>query len=138
MRTGAPEEHEIGLRVQRVVVIDGSQDRPDEPVVERLLEELVPSGERASCLHAAAKGERGRDAQPRVLPEPSARVRPFEGPTPVREVGFVRIREHLRREIADAVVGALLATLPPDLIVKGARASRRPRVLSPRSEAPAA
>ena len=65
-----------------------------------------------------------------------ARVRPFEGVTPVREVSFVRIREHLRRAIADAIVDALLAALPEDLAVKGtAAASRRQEVLAPLDDA---
>lgn len=68
----------------------------------------------------------------RALPPATrrARVRPFEGPTPVREVSFVRIREHLRREVADAIVDALLATLPGDLVVAGAT-PRRQEVLAP-------
>jgi LysR family transcriptional regulator, hydrogen peroxide-inducible genes activator len=65
-----------------------------------------------------------------------SRVRPFEGVTPVREVSFVRIREHLRRAIADAIVDALVATLPPDLAVtERTRSSRRQEVLAPVSDA---
>jgi hypothetical protein len=57
----------------------------------------------------------------RALPPATrrSRVRPFEGSTPVREVSFVRIREHLRREVADAIVDALVATIPSDLVVAG-------------------
>jgi LysR family hydrogen peroxide-inducible transcriptional activator len=68
----------------------------------------------------------------RALPPATrrARVRPFEGPTPVREVSFVRIREHLRREVADAIVDALLATLPDDVVVTGAT-PRRQEVIGP-------
>lgn len=68
----------------------------------------------------------------RALPPATrrARVRPFEGPTPVREIGFVRIREHLRREVADAVAGVLLATLPDDVVVRGSP-SRRQEVVAP-------
>jgi len=63
----------------------------------------------------------------RALPPATrrARVRPFEGSTPVREVSFVRIREHLRREVADAIVDALLATLPSDVVVAGAGGEKR-------------
>jgi LysR family hydrogen peroxide-inducible transcriptional activator len=69
----------------------------------------------------------------RALPAATrrSRVRPFEGVTPVREVSFIRIREHLRREVADAIVDALLTTLPQDLVVTGAKASRRQEVLAP-------
>jgi LysR family hydrogen peroxide-inducible transcriptional activator len=72
----------------------------------------------------------------RALPPATrrARVRPFEGLTPVREVSFIRIREHLRREIADAVVDALLATVPEDVVVRSAmptRRSMRQEVLAP-------
>lgn len=69
----------------------------------------------------------------RALPAATrrARVRPFEGPTPVREVSFVRIREHLRREVADAIVDSLLATLPDDLVVTSARMPRRQEVVAP-------
>ena len=54
----------------------------------------------------------------RALPPATrrARVRPFEGVTPVREVSFVRIREHLRSGVADAIVNALLEALPQDLV----------------------
>jgi LysR family hydrogen peroxide-inducible transcriptional activator len=69
----------------------------------------------------------------RALPPATrrARIRPFEGPTPVREVSFVRIREHLRREMADAIVDALLETLPEDLVVTNERVPRRQEVLAP-------
>lgn len=68
----------------------------------------------------------------RALPPATrrARVRPFEGFTPVREVSFVRIREHLRREVADAIVDALLAALPDDVVVTGSP-PRRQEVLAP-------
>lgn len=64
----------------------------------------------------------------RTLPAATrrARIRPFEGSTPVREVSFLRIREDLRRQIADAVVEALLAVLPDDL-----GQTKRQAVLSP-------
>jgi LysR family hydrogen peroxide-inducible transcriptional activator len=69
----------------------------------------------------------------RALPPATrrARIRPFEGRTPVREVSFVRIREHLRREMADAIVDALLDTLPEDLVVTNERVPRRQEVLAP-------
>ena len=68
----------------------------------------------------------------RALPPATrrARVRPFEGPTPAREVSFVRIREHLRRRVADAIVDTLLATLPDDVVVKGSP-PRRQQVIAP-------
>jgi LysR family hydrogen peroxide-inducible transcriptional activator len=70
----------------------------------------------------------------RALPAAArrARVRPFEGVTPVREVSFVRIREDLRRAIADAIIDAVIASLPADLVVTAdARPSRRQEVLPP-------
>ena len=72
----------------------------------------------------------------RALPPATrrARVRPFEGVTPVREISFVRIREHLRRGAADAIVDVLLDTLPEDVVVHHANAARRPtrqKILAP-------
>jgi len=65
----------------------------------------------------------------RALPPATrrARVRPFEGVTPVREISLVRIREHLRRAVADAVVDALVATLPDDVLSVSAKLQRRRR-----------
>ncbi len=34
-------------------------------------------------------------------------VRPFARPVPVREVSFIRLREHLRRAVADAIADTL-------------------------------
>lgn len=60
-----------------------------------------------------------------VLDLPAARrrrVRPFTGPVPAREIGFVHAREDLRRGIADALFDALSAALPEALrAVAGAR-----------------
>jgi LysR family hydrogen peroxide-inducible transcriptional activator len=65
----------------------------------------------------------------RALPPATrrARIRPFEGVTPVREISFVRIREHLRRAVADAIVDALVATLPEDVVTVSAKLQRRRR-----------
>jgi len=62
-----------------------------------------------------------------------ARVRPFAPPVPTREVSFVHSRDHLRRAIADALVDAVRAALPANLL---APARVQERVLAP--EAPAA
>ncbi|MEA2752153.1 MAG: LysR family transcriptional regulator, hydrogen peroxide-inducible s activator [Myxococcales bacterium] len=64
-----------------------------------------------------------------------ARVRPFEGVTPVREISFVRIREHLRRAEADAIVDALLDTLPEEVVVHDGKAPRKQRIVAPISAA---
>jgi LysR family hydrogen peroxide-inducible transcriptional activator len=76
----------------------------------------------------------------RALPPATrrARVRPFEGVTPVRGISFVRIREHLRRAVADAIIDALVATLPDDVVVTNARAQRarkREEIVAPFSAA---
>ncbi|MDB4938276.1 MAG: Hydrogen peroxide-inducible activator [Labilithrix sp.] len=65
----------------------------------------------------------------RMLPPATrrARVRPFEGTTPVREVSFVRIREHLRREVADAIIDAIVDALPADLVTTGAKSAKSTR-----------
>jgi LysR family hydrogen peroxide-inducible transcriptional activator len=72
----------------------------------------------------------------RTLPAATrrAQVRPFEGPTPVREVSFVRIREHLQRGIADAIVHSLLAMLPADLVVTSKQTRARQEVMAPLAE----
>jgi LysR family transcriptional regulator, hydrogen peroxide-inducible genes activator len=69
----------------------------------------------------------------RALPAATrrARVRPFEGATPVREVSLVRIREHLRQAIADAIAAAALETLPGDLVIDAPGRRRRQAILDP-------
>lgn len=56
-----------------------------------------------------------------TLPErkKKAQVRPFERPIPVREISFIRLREHLRRHIADAIAETLAETLERPFAAKG-------------------
>ncbi len=58
-----------------------------------------------------------------------ARVRPFAPPVPTREVSFVHSRDHLRGAIADALVEAIRAALPPELVAAAVRGGAH--VLSP-------
>jgi LysR family hydrogen peroxide-inducible transcriptional activator len=53
-----------------------------------------------------------------------ARVRPFEGAAPLREVSFVTVREHLRREVADAIIEAIVDALPQELVVTGTKKTK--------------
>jgi len=57
-----------------------------------------------------------------------SRVRPFAPPVPTREVSFVHSRDHLRRAVADALVAAVRAALPAELV---AEAEEGRRVLAP-------
>jgi hypothetical protein len=51
-------------------------------------------------------------------------VRPFEGAAPLREVSFVTVREHLRREVADAIIEAIVDALPQELVVTGTKKTK--------------
>jgi LysR family transcriptional regulator, hydrogen peroxide-inducible genes activator len=57
-----------------------------------------------------------------MLPERKRKgqVRPFERPVPVREISFVRLREHLRRGVADAIADMLAEALARPKAPKGA------------------
>lgn len=57
------------------------------------------------------------------------RVRPFSGPTPVREISFVHVREHLRRAIGDALAETVKQSLPQELTER--RTGQRARVIAP-------
>jgi LysR family hydrogen peroxide-inducible transcriptional activator len=56
-----------------------------------------------------------------------SRVRPFVAPTPVRQVSFVYAREHLRRQIGDAIVACVHDGLPESV----RRSPRKRALLSP-------
>jgi hypothetical protein len=71
---------------------------------------------------------------PRRAPEPTPHpgrsvLRPFAGPVPAREVGFVHARRQLRRAVAEALQEAISAAVPAELVQAAAR--ERGRLLAP-------